>query len=103
MHEVDLRLTDSSKRLLAECIESMEIEDPVTAVIWHDGGVTTLPDGRKEEFPPGWGVAWYKGENTGGLEIQKIEGFKFVFGQGEKSLELNGRVLDAKGGKFEVL
>ena len=103
MTNINLKLSTAAKQHLLRFMSEIEYDDPVAAVIWHEGGESQSPDGVVRPISAGWGVGWYNPTNLSGEPIQEIEGIRFVFGQGEKSEELNGKVLDVKNGAFIVI
>jgi hypothetical protein len=102
MDKINLTITDAAKDLLVEHIRGSEIDDPISTVVWWGEGKSISPEGVETKLSPGWGVAWYKPSQIPKEEIQSIDGIKFVFCQGEKSEELNGKLLDVKDGKFVI-
>jgi hypothetical protein len=103
MDEIDLSISEAANTALNELSREMDFSDPVAAVIWHEGVITTDCSGKTTKKGPGWGVGWYASEKVAGEPLQVIAGIKFVFGQGERSKQLNGKVLDYKAGRFVVV
>ena len=102
MDKINLNLSNSAKKLLAKLVANIGYDDPITSVIWWEGGLSTSPDGEETILPPGWSVGWYESSKVPKENIQNIEGFKFVFDQGSISEKLNGKLLDVENGIFVV-